>query len=174
MSGFRLLVGGARAGKSSIATRLAAVSGGDVAFVATAEARDEEMTRRIERHKLDRPSTWTTIEEPLELARAVDAAGSATMIIDCLTLWTSNLLLSGLTDDEVEAKSRDAATLVARRPSNAFVITNEVGMGVHPSSDLGRRFRDLLGRVNAIWADEASEVLLVVAGRATRVVPVEA
>jgi adenosyl cobinamide kinase/adenosyl cobinamide phosphate guanylyltransferase len=164
----RLLVGGARAGKSSIAARLAAAAGDRVIVVATAEAHDDEMARRIARHKAERPGTWTTIEEPLDLARAVRGAPQETMVIDCLTLWTSNLMLSGLDDDEIEDRARGTAELVASRPAAAFVVTNEVGMGVHPSSDLGRRFRDLLGRVNSIWADRASEVLLVVAGRATR------
>ncbi|MGH2753980.1 MAG: bifunctional adenosylcobinamide kinase/adenosylcobinamide-phosphate guanylyltransferase [Actinomycetota bacterium] len=173
MTGFRLLVGGARAGKSSLAVKLAMGAGGMVTFVATAEAGDEEMARRIARHRAERSTLWTTIEEPLDLVRAIRSA-DGTLIIDCLTMWTSNLMLSGLSDDEVEDRAREAARLLATRPSTSLVVTNEVGMGVHPSSDLGRRFRDLLGRVNSIWADHASEVLLVVAGRATRLTEVDA
>jgi adenosylcobinamide kinase/adenosylcobinamide-phosphate guanylyltransferase len=171
--GLRLLIGGARAGKSSIATKMAVSMGGAVTFVATAEPHDEDMARRIARHRLDRPNAWTTLEEPVDLVKAIRTADTGTLIIDCLTLWTSNLMLSGLGDEEVEARAREAASLTAARPHASLVVTNEVGMGVHPASELGRRFRDLLGRVNSIWAHEAVEVLLVVAGRATRVVPVD-
>lgn len=165
--GLSLLIGGARAGKSSLAAQLAHKTGLPVTFVATAEAGDEEMKQRIARHRAERPAEWTTLEEPLALARALDGAGADdTVIVDCLTLWVSNLILAGDDDEEVRAQAEAAAALAAARAGHTLVVTNEVGLGVHPSSDLGRRFRDLLGRVNAIWADQAEEVLLIVAGRA--------
>jgi adenosyl cobinamide kinase/adenosyl cobinamide phosphate guanylyltransferase len=173
VTGLHLLIGGARAGKSSVAAQLARSIGGPVTFVATAEARDEEMARRIAQHRSERPKSWTTIEEPLDLCDAIRGAGRGTIIIDCVTLWASNLMLSGLTDEEVEARAKEATALAAARRAASLVVTNEVGMGVHPSSEVGRRFRDLLGRVNSIWAQEAVEVLLVVAGRAARLVPVD-
>ena len=173
MTGVRLLIGGARAGKSTLAARLAASTGLPVTFVATAEALDEEMALRVARHRAERPETWTTVEEPLDLAGALDAAGGDAVIVDCLTLWVSNLVASGLADDEVEGRATEAAALAARRRSPTFVVTNEVGLGIVPASELGRRFRDLLGRVNAIWVSEAAEVLLVVAGRALKLEPVD-
>lgn len=169
-----LLIGGARAGKSSLAAQLAHKTGLPVTFVATAEAGDEEMEQRIARHRAERPAEWTTLEEPVALAQAVDCAGTDdTVIVDCLTLWVSNLILAGHDDEEVQERAGAAAALAAGRAGHTVVVTNEVGLGVHPNSDLGRRFRDLLGRVNAIWADQAEEVLLVVAGRAMTLNPVE-
>ena len=172
--GVFLLIGGARAGKSSLAARLAHKTGLPVTFVATAEAGDEEMEQRIARHRAERPAEWTTLEEPVALAQAVDRAGADdTVIVDCLTLWVSNLILAGHDDEEVQARAEAAAAQAAGRAGRTLVVTNEVGLGVHPTSDLGRRFRDLLGRVNAIWADQAEEVILVVAGRAMTLKPVE-
>ena len=165
--GLSLLIGGARAGKSALAARLAHKTGLPVTFVATAEAGDEEMKQRIARHRAERPAEWTTLEEPVALAQAVDRAGADdTVIVDCLTLWVSNLIFAGHDDEEVQARAEVAAAQAAGRAGYTLVVTNEMGLGVHPNSDLGRRFRDLLGRVNAIWADQAEEVLLVVAGRA--------
>ncbi len=172
--GLSLLIGGARAGKSSLAARLAHKTGLPVTFVATAEAGDEEMEQRIARHRAERPAEWTTLEEPVALGQAVDRAGADdTVIVDCLTLWVSNLILAGHDDEEVQARAEAAAAQAAGRAGHTLVVTNEVGLGVHPNSDLGRRFRDLLGRVNAIWADQAEEVLLVVAGRTMTLNPVE-
>jgi len=165
--GFTLLIGGARAGKSSLAARLAQRTGFPVTFIATAEGGDEEMKERIARHRADRPDGWITVEEPVEVARAIASAGD-TVIVDCLTLWVSNLVLAGRADEDVQRCAETAAAIAADREGHIFVVTNEVGLGVHPSSELGRRFRDLLGRVNAIWADKAAEVLLVVAGRSIR------
>lgn len=171
--GLRLLVGGARAGKSSLAARFASAAGAPVTLVATAEALDEEMTRRIARHRAGRPEDWRTIEEPLDLGRALRDAGEDVVIVDCLTLWVSNSMGAGLSDAEIEERARAAAALAADRRSPSFVVTNEVGLGIVPASEAGRRFRDLLGCVNALWANAAEEVLLVVAGRALRLEPVD-
>ena len=169
----RLLIGGARAGKSSLAARLAASASSPVTFVATAQALDEEMARRIERHRAERPEEWRTVEEPVDLLGALKGTGDDAVIVDCLTLWVSNLVLAGLADEAIEARAAAAAAYAAGRGTPTVVVTNEVGMGVHPASDLGRRFRDLLGRVNSTWAGHADEVLLVVAGRALRLEPVD-
>jgi adenosylcobinamide kinase / adenosylcobinamide-phosphate guanylyltransferase len=162
-----LLIGGARAGKSHLSVRLAERAGLPVTFIATAEAGDDEMKARIARHRADRPTQWTTVEEPRHLARALDLAGTeGTVIVDCLTLWVSNLLLAGHDDEDVQDRAADAARRAANRDGPTMVVTNEVGSGVHPSSAMGRQFRDLLGRVNTIWADQADTAFLVVAGRA--------
>jgi adenosylcobinamide kinase/adenosylcobinamide-phosphate guanylyltransferase len=161
-----VLVGGARAGKSSLAARLATQTGLPVTFVATAQALDEEMRQRIARHRRERPREWTTVEEPFDLGEALAAIDPAhVVVIDCMTLWVSNLVLHGVTDDEIEERAALVARVAARRGSPTFVVTNEVGSGVHPSSELGRRFRDVLGRVNVIWTSMAIDALLVVAGR---------
>jgi adenosylcobinamide kinase / adenosylcobinamide-phosphate guanylyltransferase len=158
-----LLLGGARAGKSALAVRRARAFGGPVVFVATAEAGDAEMAERIARHRAERDPDWTTVEAPLDLAGALTAApAAACVIVDCLTLWVANLLERG--DAEIVRLAEEAAALAAQR-GPTIAVSNEVGLGVVPGSALGRRYRDLLGRVNAVWADAASEAALVVAGR---------
>lgn len=158
-----LLLGGARSGKSTLAVRLAAQHP-PVTFLATAEPGDGEMRRRIAAHRSERPGTWATVEEPLELRRAIDAVDPAScLVIDCLSLWAANRLPAG--GDVVEAEARDAAEAAASRSATTIAVSNEVGMGVVPASELGRAFRDTLGRVNAIWAAAATECFLVVAGR---------
>jgi adenosyl cobinamide kinase/adenosyl cobinamide phosphate guanylyltransferase len=160
-----LLLGGARSGKSAAAVRLAAASGLAVTFIATAEPKDDEMAARIARHRANRPAGWVTLEAPLDLHWALTIAEDGHfLIVDCLTLWVSNLLGAGRTDGEVDAESfRVAGFLHGRR---AVVVSNEVGLGLVPSNELGRRYRDVLGRVNTTFADSASKSLLMLAGRA--------
>lgn len=167
-----VLIGGARAGKSSLAARLAGETGLPVTFVATAQALDQEMKDRIARHRAERPGHWTTIEEPLDLGGALGAAGPGdAVILDCLTLWVSNLVLAGTGDDEIERRAALAAAAAAGRDAPAFAVTNEVGSGVHPATDVGRRFRDVLGRVNVVWTAAATDAFLVVAGRSLALHP---
>ena len=161
-----VLLGGARSGKSRWAVRLATDTRRPVTFIATGEARDDEMASRIRRHRAERPPDWTTVEEPIHLAdalRGVDAG--QTVILDCLTLWVSNLLDQELTDDEVRAAATEAAAITARHDGEVIVISNEVGSGIVPMTPLGRRYQDLLGEVNAIWVEGSSRAALVVAGR---------
>lgn len=162
------LLGGARSGKSGLAVRLAAAWEGPVVVVATAEARDDsEFAARIARHRLERPGSWRTVEEPLdligELGRVPDPAF---VLVDCLTLWAANAVEAGWSDEEVEQAAVDIAVLAAGRASPTVVVSNEVGMGVVPATPLGRSFRDLLGRVNTEFAARADRACLVVAGRA--------
>jgi adenosyl cobinamide kinase/adenosyl cobinamide phosphate guanylyltransferase len=164
-----ILIGGARAGKSEIAIARAKSWWGPVVFVATAEGRDEEMTRRIARHKESRPATWETVEIRGELDAALSNVPSgAFVIVDCLTLWVSGLMEQELSEADIEERARVSASIAAARTVPTVVVTNDVGSGIVPDNQLARRFRDLLGTVNKIWADEATEVLLVVAGRALR------
>jgi len=161
-----LLLGGARSGKSRLAVRLAAAWGGKVVVVATGEARDEEMAERIRRHRAERPPEWATVEEPLDLEGGLAGVPEeACALVDCLTLWVSNLLERSLSDVEIEDRARKAAAMAASRAAETLAVTNEVGSGVVPVSALARRYADLLGRVNAIWAEAADRALLVVAGR---------
>jgi adenosyl cobinamide kinase/adenosyl cobinamide phosphate guanylyltransferase len=162
-----VLLGGARSGKSALAQRLAGRWDGPVTVVATGQARDAEMAERIARHRAARPAGWETVEEPLELAAALAACGRDTLVVvDCLTLWVSNLLEQGLTDAEVGARAGTAAAVAAGRTAPTVAVSNEVGSGIVPAEPLARRYRDLLGQVNAVWVAAADRALLLVAGRA--------
>jgi adenosyl cobinamide kinase/adenosyl cobinamide phosphate guanylyltransferase len=160
-----LLLGGARSGKSALAVDIGAratAAGHAVVFIATATALDDDMTERIARHRTERPP-WPTIEEPHDMAAALRSVPPATLaIVDCLTLWVANLMLRGDDDGAIEAQAAEAAALAAW----TVTVSNEVGLGVHPANDLGRRYRDLLGRVNRTWAAAADRTLFLVAGRA--------
>jgi adenosyl cobinamide kinase/adenosyl cobinamide phosphate guanylyltransferase len=160
------LLGGARSGKSTLATELASSWGGAVTVIATGQARDDEMAERIRAHRAERPSEWQTVEEPLELQGALSAVPDDTAaIVDCLSLWVSNLVERGDEDEQVLGRSERVVAIAQARTSPTIVVSNEVGLGVVPPSPLGRRYRDLLGRVNAQWAAAADEAALVVAGR---------
>jgi adenosylcobinamide kinase / adenosylcobinamide-phosphate guanylyltransferase len=160
-----LLTGGARSGKSSLAVALAERDGANVVFLATGQPGDEEMAARIARHRAERPPHWTTVEEPVRLVEAIGAVEpSACLIVDCLSLWVANLI-DAETAAGIERAAAAAASAAATRPGTTIVVTNEVGLGIVPATPLGRDYRDLLGRVNAIWAERATEAYLVVAGR---------
>jgi adenosylcobinamide kinase/adenosylcobinamide-phosphate guanylyltransferase len=164
--GITLLVGGARSGKSARALQLASQWDGQVVFVATAEGRDAEMAARIARHRLERPASWRTVEAPLELTRAFDSIPArAFVILDCLTLWVANALEAGWSDEDVERAAAAVATIAAGREQPTVVVTNEVGLGLVPQTELGRAYRDLLGRVNAVFAAEAEQAYFMIAGR---------
>jgi adenosylcobinamide kinase/adenosylcobinamide-phosphate guanylyltransferase len=160
------LVGGARSGKSSLAVELAAESGEDVTFLATGEAGDEEMRERIRRHREERPAGWTTIEEPLALREALlRVDDESTVVVDCLSLWAANVLERGVGEDELLEEARAAAAAAAARAGLTVVVSNEVGLGVVPPTPVGRRYRDVLGRVNVAWAAAADRAAFVIAGR---------
>jgi adenosylcobinamide kinase/adenosylcobinamide-phosphate guanylyltransferase len=157
-----LLIGGARSGKSRLALERADQEARPVCFIATGQALDAEMTDRIERHRAERPAAWTTVEEPVELERALAGAPEdSTAIVDCLSLWVANVFESR----PVEELSAAAAHVAGTRPGLTIAVTNEVGLGIVPDNALARAYRDALGRVNAQWAAAADEVHLVVAGR---------
>jgi adenosyl cobinamide kinase/adenosyl cobinamide phosphate guanylyltransferase len=158
-----VLLGGARSGKSALAVRL----GGDAAtLIATATAGDVEMEERIRLHRAERPAAWTTVEEPLALGPALAAVDpDGPVVVDCLSLWVSNLIGVGTADDAIEAGAEAVAGAAAARPGLTIVVSNEVGFGIVPATPLGRRYRDVLGRVNTTFATRAERALLVVAGR---------
>lgn len=163
-----LLLGGARSGKSRLALRLAAQRG-DVLFVATAEALDDEMRTRIAAHRRERPATWTTLEEPVDLPAALAhlAPSVATVVLDCLTLWVSNRLLlqaDPAADATILAETERLLDRYAGGTATWIVVSNEVGLGLVPDTELGRRYRDILGEVNQRFAQRADRVLLMVAG----------
>ena len=175
-----LILGGARSGKSSYAERLAAQLSDRVLYVATAQAKDEEMRTRIAAHRRVRPATWRTIEAPLDVGQAVREAllsgPEQVVLLDCLTLLVSNSILYGLSEkdldrmDERVAQKRLDATLDglldAWHASDLLwiIVSNEVGLGLVPPYPLGRVYRDLLGRANQCLAARADQVYLMVAG----------
>lgn len=170
-----LLTGGARSGKSSIAVRRAQRSDRPVLFVATGQARDEEMADRIARHQQERPEGWTTVEAPLELVAAVTPLpGGSTVVVDCLSLWVSNLMERGDDERTVVEQADALAAWATAYPGEVIVVTNEVGLGIVPMHPVSRDYRDRLGRVNATVSARADLAQLVVAGRTLTLDPVEA
>jgi adenosylcobinamide kinase / adenosylcobinamide-phosphate guanylyltransferase len=158
-----VLLGGARSGKSALAVQLA---GESATFIATGTAGDEEMAERIRRHRAERPAGWTTIEEPLALGEVLDSlVAEETVVVDCLSLWVSNLVVADWEDAAIEREAEAVAQQAAARVGLTVVVSNEVGLGIVPATSLGRRYRDLLGVVNRAFVAEADRALLVVAGR---------
>ena len=177
-----LVLGGARSGKSAWAEHVAAQSGRPVLFVATATAGDDEMAERIARHRTERPPDWRTVEEPLRLLHAIQTSarpGDA-VLVDCLTLWVSNRLGDAIPCDAdpdalpaeawraleaALAAEVEALVAAARERDLALIlVSNEVGMGIVPATPLGRRYRDVLGRVNRAAAASADAAVLMIAG----------
>ena len=164
-----LILGGVRAGKSTYAQKLAS-KGGRVLFVATAEAGDSDMQTRIEAHRKSRPSDWHTIEEPIDLVGALTPLLDRydTVLLDCLTLWVSNLLLRGQDADssreDIPSETQRLLELYRSADASWIVVSNEVGLGVVPPTKLGRVFADELGRVNQLVAAEADDVYFMAAG----------
>jgi adenosylcobinamide kinase / adenosylcobinamide-phosphate guanylyltransferase len=174
-----LILGGARSGKSTFAEQLAQRSGRSVAFIATATVSDDDMRLRIERHRAARPADWRTIEEPLDLASAIQQAASLAdvLLLDCITLWVSNWLFtqeniddaSSVTSPYYEGALAEIDKLLITfnaldTQKTLIVVTNEVGLGIVPSYTLGRIYRDVLGLVNQRLAAVADRVYLMVAG----------
>ncbi len=166
MAEHSLILGGAKSGKSDFAQALAERTAGRRVYIATAEARDQEMAERIRRHQQARDATWTTVEEPLALEEALRkrAAPDAAVLVDCLTLWLSNLLGAGLAPAEIEARGRALAGMLTGLAGPVILVANEVGMGIVPDNALARSFRDLAGGLNRTLAAACQRVVLVAAG----------
>jgi adenosylcobinamide kinase/adenosylcobinamide-phosphate guanylyltransferase len=174
-----LVLGGVRSGKSAFAEKLARKLDQTTLYLATGQATDQEMAERIRRHQESRPASWITLEEPLELAGAIESALAApeppgVVLVDSLDIWVSNLLLK---HEEEAAATLESLALSAvdwmlavcfRSPAAFFLVSSEVGLSLVPPYPLGRRFQDLLGLVNQRVAAAANRVYLVVAG-----IPVE-
>ncbi len=163
-----LILGGARSGKSRFALERGETLGGEKIFIATARPSDAEMARRIERHRRERPEGWKTLEEPLHLAdRLRSMEGKAEIaVIDCLTLWLSNLLTAVEEDEEKILGEIDRLVSIARSVDlSVIAVSNEVGLGIVPTDhSLSRLFRDLSGLLHQRWAAEADEVYWMMAG----------
>lgn len=157
------ITGGARSGKSTLALSLASNIAGRKAYIATCEPLDEEMRERIERHRAERSEDWETFEEPVDISALIrDISGKyEAVLIDCLTLWLSNVIGRGLDAGEM---SQELTQSLDGASCNVIVVSNEVGMGIVPEGELSRRFRDMAGRLNQIVAAVADEVYLSVSG----------
>jgi adenosylcobinamide kinase/adenosylcobinamide-phosphate guanylyltransferase len=164
MSGHVLVLGGARSGKTGFAERLAMRAGEHPLYLATAQALDEEMRERVRLHQQQRARRFSTLEEPLALATALKGAARQhdVILVDCLTLWISNLL--GANRNVAEAVGELATTLAALDTSRVILVSNEVGLGIVPDNPLARTFRDLAGAAHQRLAEICAEVHFVVAG----------
>ncbi|HHV80214.1 TPA: bifunctional adenosylcobinamide kinase/adenosylcobinamide-phosphate guanylyltransferase [bacterium] len=158
-----LILGGARSGKSKFAQKLCENKEA-VVLIATALPLDDEMEERIKRHRAERSSHWKTVEEPEDIFNAIrNSSYEDYIIVDCLTMWVSNLL-EKYTDEEVARIAEEISAYSRGLKGEVIVISNEVGLGIVPEYPLGRRYRDLLGRVNQIFAGNANKVLFMIAG----------
>tara|TARA_B100000315_G_C14474785_1_gene540083 strand:+ start:257 stop:814 length:558 start_codon:yes stop_codon:yes gene_type:complete len=179
-----LITGGARSGKSHFAQELALKSGKSVLFVATAEASDEEMRRRIEEHRRTRPADWSTLEVTTHLGNEISqkVGGAQVVIVDCITLLVSNILGqhtaqtgepidASLVEKEVITEITALLEYLNRIDASFIMVTNEVGMGLVPANRMGRLYRDLLGKANQLLAQQADEVYLMVAGLPVKIKP---
>ena len=170
MSDFIFILGGARSGKSAYALNLAKKRSRKVLYIATAEAKDSEMKSRISQHKASRPRYWKTIEEPLDLIGALKKHKHKyeVIIIDCLTLYLSNLMHQGLRQGAIIKRIKDAAGYIKTMEEAVIVISNEVGLGIVPENRLAREFRDISGLVNQAMTKAADEVVFIQAGIAVK------
>jgi len=161
-----VLLGGARSGKSSEAQALAMALDQPVTYLATGTPGDDEMAVRIARHRSERPTSWTTLEEPIKLQDALTGiVDGETVIIDCLTLWLSNMIGNSESDISILAEAEATALVASNRSGETVAVTNEVGLGIVPPSAMGRRFRDIAGLINRTWVEHADRTGFVVAGR---------
>jgi adenosylcobinamide kinase/adenosylcobinamide-phosphate guanylyltransferase len=161
------ITGGARSGKSGYAQKRAEQHNGTLLYVATAEVRDDEMAARVEKHQADRGERWQSLEEPVALADKIPKAadGCSAVLIDCLTLWLSNLFEQyGEDDDAIEHSATELIAKLRQLDAAIYVVSNEVGSGIVPENRLARRFRDLAGQINQTFATAADEAWLVASG----------
>ncbi|RJQ39039.1 MAG: bifunctional adenosylcobinamide kinase/adenosylcobinamide-phosphate guanylyltransferase [Nitrospiraceae bacterium] len=157
------IIGGARSGKSSFALQKASALPGSKAYIATAQALDNEMKTRIEKHRKERPAEWATFEEPLNISALIKDVQDKydVILLDCLTLWLSNIML---TDKNIEKEIEAFCSLLSTVHCSLFAVSNEVGMGLVPDNELSRRFRDMAGYLNQKAAEISDDVYLVTAG----------
>jgi adenosyl cobinamide kinase/adenosyl cobinamide phosphate guanylyltransferase len=167
-----VLLGGARSGKSALAVEIASRGQNGftdgVTYLATSPTipGDDDLAQRIARHRAERPSTWTTVEEQIDIAAALVRVDTPVVIVDCLTLWAGNMLHHGHDEAAILDASDAAIAAVTDRDLVSVVISNEVGLGIVPVNELARGYRDVLGRVNQRWVAAADHALFMVAGRA--------
>ena len=160
------IVGGARSGKSAYALKLAKEYKTGVAYIATGETRDDEMRRRIAAHRKSRPRGWKTFEVPVEVSAILEKSckNFRLVIIDCLTLWVSNMMMGGRTGTAIETEAEKMVSRLRKIKADSIIVSNEVGLGIVPNNRMARDFRDCAGRTNQVVAQKADEVIFMVAG----------
>lgn len=165
------ITGGARSGKSSFAEKLAAGIPGKRAYLATAQALDPEMAARIEQHRKNRDNSWVTYEEPLAVAELVSKLNGKyqAVLLDCLTLWLSNVMARAGEDSAVLSRSEELVSALKAFKGSCIIVSNEVGLGIVPDNPLARRFRDLAGVINQRMAQAADEAYFLAAGIPVRI-----
>jgi len=156
-----LILGGARSGKSRYGQGRIEALEGPLTYIATGQALDGEMAERIARHRADRGERWRTVEAPLDLPEAIGAVREGAILVDCLTLWLTNVMLG---EHDVDLAAEKLCVAVAGCAVPVALVANEVGLGIVPENGLARRFRDAAGHVNQRLAREVSEVVFVAAG----------
>lgn len=161
MTAKTLFVGGARSGKSRLALATAERHAGPLHYLATAEIGDAEMAERIAMHQAERSARWQAVECPLDLPEAISARSKGVILVDCLTLWLSNLMLGG---HPIERRSEDLLAAIAATQLPLVIVTNEVGLGIVPAHPLGREFRDVAGRLNQKVAARMDAAYFIVSG----------
>ena len=163
----KLVLGGCRSGKSRYAEQWVSQNFSDKVFVATLEARnDAEMDQRIALHLQSRGLGWLTVEEPLDLVGVLEKneTGSEVFLVDCLTMWLTNMMMQGLGDEKIQGEVARLSKAVVKLSASVVLVANEVGLGIVPESPLGRRFRDLAGWTNQQMALVCGQVVFVAAG----------
>ena len=161
------VIGGCRSGKSDYALKLAdAVSSQNKYFIATSVPTDGEMEKRVQKHQKERGADWRTLEEPVDIDKAIDqySRKAGVILVDCLTLWVSNMMFRQWDQDQIETMTSKLEDSLKRSACPVFLVSNEVGLGVVPENMLARRFRDLAGFVNQRMAETADRVIMTVAG----------
>jgi len=160
-----LILGGAKSGKSTYALKLAQVIDKNKIYIATAQGLDDEMEQRIKKHRLDRKNSWKTIEEPTDLEKTLSKlTKNSIILIDCLTLWISNLMMDGLRQADIIKKVKSLLKTIKQRGLSVIFVSNEVGLGIVPDNAMAREFRDIQGVVNQLVAKSSDEVYNLIAG----------
>ena len=165
-----LITGGIRSGKSKFAVELGRKSRGDVVFIATAQAKDKEMKRRILEHRKRRPESWKTFEEPVDILAVLKKLSDfrGFVIVDCLTMWLNNVI-EKREEGEIIKELENTVKLCRKLKCRVIFVSNEVGMGIIPDTKIGRRFMETLGKINGIVAENSQEVYLMVSGIPLRI-----
>jgi adenosylcobinamide kinase/adenosylcobinamide-phosphate guanylyltransferase len=173
MGKLTFILGGARSGKSTYAQKLAEDSGKTVTFIATAQAFDEEMSVRIEKHKSDRPTEWQTLEVPMHISSHTEQIQTEIILLDCITLLVTNLLMQFVKDDlvdeapfmqAVQTETEELLSMLRKSDQHWIIVSNEVGLGLVPPYQMGRVYRDGIGWANQRLAHQANQVIFMVAG----------
>jgi len=158
------ITGPVKSGKSDFAVKYAIENFKDVIFIATAKPIDDEMRKRVEKHKKNRPKEWLTIEEDINIDKVVEKYKKKNLIVDCITIWVSNMLINNFSEEEIIKKVENLMKNIKKNNLSAIIVSNEVGWGIVPENKLARVFRDIIGKVHQIISKNSDYVYLLVSG----------